>query len=93
MGKVVQSGIKGRELRVWGWGLRVKGSGCRGPGLSRPGSRRARAPVFRGGLVFETPRLCVSLNSRLENNKEEKKRPGTERKKQISMTGTEQVGN
>jgi len=26
---------------------------------------------FRGGLVFKTLRLCVSLNSRLESNKEE----------------------
>jgi len=26
---------------------------------------------FRGGLVFEAHRLCVSLDSRLESNKEE----------------------
>ena len=26
---------------------------------------------FRGGLVFEAHRLCVSLNSRLESNTEE----------------------
>jgi len=26
---------------------------------------------FRGGLVFQAHRLCVSLNSRLESNKEE----------------------
>jgi len=26
---------------------------------------------FRGGLVFKDHRLCVSLNSRLESNKEE----------------------
>jgi len=26
---------------------------------------------FRGGLVFKAHRLCVSLNSRLEGNKEE----------------------
>ena len=26
---------------------------------------------FRGGLVFKGHRLCVSLNSRLESNKEE----------------------
>ena len=31
---------------------------------------------FRGGLVFQAHRLCVSLNSRLESNKEEEKRPG-----------------
>jgi len=28
---------------------------------------------FRGGLVFKAHRLCVSLNSRLGSNKEEKK--------------------
>ena len=28
---------------------------------------------FRGGLVFKAHRLCVSPNSRLESNKEEKK--------------------
>ena len=28
---------------------------------------------FRGGLVFKAHRLCVSLNSRIESNKEEKK--------------------
>jgi len=28
---------------------------------------------FRGGLVFKVHRLCVSLNSRLESNKEEEK--------------------
>ena len=27
--------------------------------------------LFRGGLVFKAHRLCVSLNSRLESNKEE----------------------
>ena len=31
---------------------------------------------FRGGLVFKAHRLCVSLNSRLESNKEEKNKPG-----------------
>ena len=29
---------------------------------------------FRGGLVSKAQRLCVSLNSRLESNKEEKKK-------------------
>ena len=29
---------------------------------------------FRGGLVFKAHRLCVSLNSRLERNEEEKRR-------------------
>jgi len=31
---------------------------------------------FRGGLVFKAHRLCVSLNSRLESNKEEEERNG-----------------
>ena len=30
---------------------------------------------FRGGLVFEAHRLCVSLNARLEHNKEEEDGP------------------
>jgi hypothetical protein len=30
---------------------------------------------LRGGLVFKAHRLCVSLNSRLESNEEEKKVP------------------
>ena len=29
---------------------------------------------FRGGLVFKDHRLCVSLNSRLESNKEEEEK-------------------
>jgi len=29
---------------------------------------------FRGGLVFKAHRLCVSLNSRLESNKEEEEK-------------------
>jgi len=32
---------------------------------------RLSAMRFRGGLVFKAHRHCVSLNSRLENNKEE----------------------
>ena len=38
-----------------------------------PGSRNVQR--FRGGLVFKAHRLCGSLNSRLESNKEEKE-PG-----------------
>ena len=33
---------------------------------------------FRGGLVFKAHRLCVSLNSRLESNKEEEDPVGTQ---------------
>ena len=38
----------------------------------RSGSPRSDA-YLRGGLVFEAHRLCVSLNSRLESNKEEER--------------------
>jgi len=31
---------------------------------------------FRGGLVFKAHRLCVSLDSRLESNKEEEEKQG-----------------
>jgi len=34
-------------------------------------SGRVEGERFRGGLVFEARRLCVSLNSRLASNKEE----------------------
>ena len=34
---------------------------------------------FRGGLVFKTHRLGVSLNSRLESNKEEEEVSGSAR--------------
>jgi len=34
---------------------------------------------FRGGLVFKARRLCVSLNSRRESNKEEERRRDTRR--------------
>jgi len=33
--------------------------------------RHRNVQRFRGGLVFKAHRLCVSLNSRLESNKEE----------------------
>ena len=33
---------------------------------------------FRGRLVFKAHRLCVSLNSRLESNKEEEEVDGDE---------------
>jgi len=36
-----------------------------------------RAHRFRGGLVFKAHRLCVSLNFRIESNKEEEKKTDT----------------
>ena len=35
------------------------------------------AQRFRGGLVFKAHRLCVSLNSRLQSNKEEEEKDVT----------------
>ena len=48
------------------------------PGLTNLMRKQLTANVqrFRGGLVFKAHRLCVSLNSRLERNKEEE-RAGT----------------
>jgi len=43
--------------------LRIGGQPERGRDVQR----------FRGGLVFKVHRLCVSLNSRLESNKEEER--------------------
>ena len=37
------------------------------------GGLREACRRFRGGLVLKADRLCVSLNSRLESNKEEEK--------------------
>ena len=47
---------------------------------SSNGTIREQLPLrnvkrFRGGLVFKAHRLCVSLNSRLESNKEEEEVP------------------
>ena len=60
------SGVRGNWLRVQGVGLRVEGSGVQL--LPRNVQR------FRGGLVSKAHRLCVSLNSKLESNKEEEER-------------------
>ena len=38
---------------------------------------------FRGGLVFKAHRLCVSLNSRLESNKEEEEVTDCERSRYL----------
>ena len=45
---------------------------------------------FRGGLVSQAHRLCVSLNSRLESNKEEKKK--TERALRTGPVGQWSAG-
>ena len=39
-----------------------------------PAERPAQERRFRGGLVFKAHRLCVSLNSRLDSNKEDKQK-------------------
>jgi len=41
---------------------------------------------FRGGLVFKAHRLCASLNSRLESNKEEEEASGSKRKASIAAS-------
>ena len=48
-----------------------------GPGPLSRGEGNSNVQRFRGGLVFKAHRLCVSLNSRLESNKEEEKEKGT----------------
>jgi len=52
-------------LRVWGLGFRVQCLWFREQLLHKSVQR------FRGGLVAKAHRLCASLNSRLESNKEE----------------------
>ena len=54
--------IWGLEFSFFGWSKGMRLGGCR------------NVLWFRGGLVFKAHRLCVPLNSRLESNKEEKKR-------------------
>ena len=41
--------------------------------LDEEGAMYSGVPWFRGGLVFEAHRFFVSLNSRLESDKEEEK--------------------
>ena len=49
-----------------GFEARVSDFGFRGAAAASQGFG------FRGGLVFNAHRLCVSLNSRLESHKDEK---------------------
>jgi len=44
---------------------------CGNPKVNPRGSRTRNVQRFQGGLVFKAHRLCVSLISRLESNKEE----------------------
>jgi len=46
---------------------------------------------FRGGLVFNARRLCVSLNSRLESNKEEPPRRLSRSRANMRPTPVSQV--
>ena len=77
--------VQGPGCRVQGPGFRVQGSGCKVSLLRAPSFLgRSKLPAicrawavgsvqrFRGGL--KAYRLCVSLNSGLESNKEEKKK-------------------
>jgi len=54
------------ELRVEGSGFTKTSNWARARGALRRNVKR-----FRGGLVIDAHRLFVSLNSRLESNKEE----------------------
>jgi len=51
----------------------VRGSGS----PLKPHTAIINVQRFRGGLVFKAHRLCVSLNSRLESDKEEERRHTT----------------
>ena len=77
--------VQGVGFRVQGVGFRVQGSGCKVSLLRAPSFLgRSKLPAicrawavgsvqrFRGGL--KAYRLCVSLSSGLESNKEEKKK-------------------
>ena len=46
---------------------------------------------FRGGLEFQAHRLCVSLNSRLESNQEEKKK-GEVWRKEVVVSHEGEIG-
>ena len=69
-----------------GWGRAAGRAGTgRGPIGRRPPIRsaglrarngRCAHMTFRGGRVFKAHRLCVSVNLRLDSNKEEQKRGG-----------------
>ena len=43
--------------------------------------------LFRGGFVFKAHRLCVSLNSRLESDKEEEEKKGPCKRQGVSEGG------
>ena len=60
-------------------------SRCTGAGVTS-GRRSRNVQRFRGGLVFKAHRLCVSLNSRLESNTEEKKGAGVTSWSDVSGT-------
>ena len=64
--------VWGLEIGVWGFGFRVAGVGFN----VQTRQLRSKNVRFRGRLVFKAHRLCVSLNSRLESNKEEEELGG-----------------
>ena len=68
-GSRVYSNPKNIEVR----GLTPRGGGCLQSGTQELLHRNVKR--FRGGLVFKADRLWVSLNSRLESNKEEEENP------------------
>ena len=71
--------VQGLGFRVWGWKPvypREHRLHVRVHQLLLDGD--APRLRFRGGLVFKAHRLCVSLNSRLESDTEEKRRWGAD---------------
>ena len=69
--------VSGFGFRASGFGYRVSGSGFLVAGHNlREQLLHRNVQRSRGGLVFKAHRLCVSLNSRLESNKEEEEPSG-----------------
>jgi len=69
-------GMRARPI-VWVRSSGQPEAGCMGDRTEgMAGLLHINVQRFRGGLVFKAHRLCVSLNSRLESNKEEEKKEG-----------------
>jgi len=81
------------KARFWPWlepfSVRKSLKPCK---LFPPGQAR-NVQRFRGGLVFKAHRLCVSLNSRLESNKEEREglAPSLSERRGNNLTGFKDV--
>ena len=73
-----------------GIGLTTMGAAATGnllsdiAGIALGGTIQTYSAWYRGGLVCKADRLCVSLNSRLESNKEEEEEEGRWQRSQAS---------